>query len=95
MMFGTKLSDFPIHIDRESIDRKSEEARARAREKLEGSAEYQNRKRMTQEERSRGAIDHLAKDMKRLAQEKGKEITWDEAKRYMTKIAQEAERQKK
>jgi pyruvate-formate lyase-activating enzyme len=70
-------------------------SKERAQSKLESQSEYQNRKRMTPEERARGAIDYMTKDMKRLSEESGKEITEDSARRFMTNIAQEAERQKK
>lgn len=95
MKFGTKLSEFPVHIDRGWVNKRQEEARRRAQEKLESDAAFQRRKMMTNEQRGREAIDHLAKDMKRLSEENGKEMTWDQAKRYMTKIAQDAERKDK
>jgi len=60
----------------------------------DGNAEVQHRRAMTQEERSRGAIDKVAKNLKELAdQQQGTETSFEEARERAVRIARKTDRQ--
>ena len=63
-------------------------------EDLERNAEYQRRKRMSQDERNITARDNLAKEIKLQNEKWGKNMTYDEAQRKATEIAHKVERRK-
>lgn len=65
------------------------------KEKWEGNAEVQQRRRMTQEERSRGAIERVAKNLKEYADQKaGGETSFEDARKKAENIAYKRDRQK-
>lgn len=72
-----------------------ERAKARRQAELEAKPGYTQRKNMSQLERDIEAIDYMARDMKRLAEQQGKDISWDEARRGMEQIANRADRDRK
>ena len=83
----------------QEVQRQMEEAAAQRRderkEKWESNAEVQRRRAMTQEERSRGAIERVAMNLKELADQKaGCDTSFEEARAKAERIAYKTERQK-
>jgi hypothetical protein len=73
----------------------ADQAEAR-QEKWESNAEVQSRRRMTQEERSRGAIERVAKNLKEYADQKaGCDTSFEDARQKAERIAYKTDRQKK
>lgn len=58
----------------------------------DSNIEIQRRKGMTQDERSKEAIDYFAKEIKDHAERGGKEMTAEKARSEAVKIAERAER---
>ena len=93
---GTTLSSLPAF---QEVQRRYEEAAAEKaevrKETWEGNAEVQQRRRMTQEERSRGAIERVAKNLKEYADQKaGGDTSFEDARRKAESIAYKRDRQK-
>ena len=78
--------------------KRSDEEKRKAREKrqadLESNAEYQRRKMMTSEERAKGAIERISKDIHEQNQKDGKNSTYTAALKKAQEIAEKAERRK-
>jgi hypothetical protein len=94
---GQSFSSLPSFqkLQQEYAEAAAEKA-AERKEKWESNAEVQRRRRMTQEERSRGAIEKVAKNLKEYADQKaGRDTSYDEARKKAEKIAYKQDRQKK
>lgn len=82
----------PTKIDRaEQTERAreiSEQARERAKERLESNTEYQHGKTMTREERHRSAVDRMTKLNIEHAAKNGKELTETQARAFAQEIGQ-------
>lgn len=69
-------------------------ARAHRQAELEAKPGYTQRKNMSQTERDVDAIEYMAKDMKRMAEQQGKDMSWEDARGAMEKIANKADRER-
>lgn len=63
-------------------------------DKLNSDAEYQRRKVMTSEERSRIAIDRTARDLYQQHQKDGKRSTFEDCERHVKRVVEKNERKK-
>lgn len=94
---GQKFSSLPgfQEVQQAMAEAAAERAEQR-KETWESNAEVQQRRRMTQEERSRGAIESVAKNIKEYAdQTSGTDTSYEEARQKAERIAYKTDRQKK
>lgn len=80
---------------KQQMEQVAEEAAEARKEKWESNAEVQHRRTMTQEERSRGAIERVARNLKEYADQKaGCDTSFDDARAKAEGIAYKRDRQK-
>jgi hypothetical protein len=78
--------------EQDRIGRQAEKlAKARA-QKLESRTDYQQRARMTADDRARGAIEEFAVDLRKINEQQGKDMSFEDARKYMEKLANTADR---
>ena len=72
-----------------------EKAKARRQAELETKPGYTQRKNMSKLEREVDAIEYLAKDMKRMSEQQGRDMSWEDARKTVEKVANLADRQRR
>jgi hypothetical protein len=78
--------------EQDNIGRAVEQQRSRLDDRLKSRSDYQSRARMSKEDMARGAIDEIAQDVKRISERAGQERSFEDARRYIEKLANTAER---
>src|SRR4051794_28125539 len=93
---GSTFSNLPgFRQVQQQFEAAAAEKAEERKEKWEGNAEVQRRRAMTQEERSRGAIERVAKNLKEYADQKsGGDTSYEESRQKAEKLAYKTDRQK-
>ena len=81
--------------EKEYGERVSEYQQESLKQKRESNTEYQRRKSLTRDERSRESIERIGKDLKEEAEKRGTEKTFEAAKKEVEAVANLVERKRK
>ncbi len=81
--------------EKEYGERVSEFQRESLKQKRESNTEFQRRRRLSQDERSRESIERIGRDLKEEAEKRGTEKTFESAKREVEAVANIVERKRK
>lgn len=74
------------------VEKAFDKFRERLRERDKQDSHLQQRKRMTQEERSRGAVEVVANNIKQFNEQNGREVTYEQARKEAVNIANQVDR---
>lgn len=74
------------------VEKAFDKFRERLKERDRQDTHLQNRKRMTQDERSIGAVEVVAKNIKEFNEQNGREVTYEQARKEAVNIANQADR---
>lgn len=80
--------------EHKKIARAMDAAKKRQQRAYLEKAHYQRLRAMTPWERSKASIERLAKDMLRLAQISGRDLTWERALKFMEGVALRGDRKR-